>query len=39
MLARNPSLLVHLGNQFDGEFFIAGVNGLYYTGEFVYTNL
>ena len=39
MLARNPSLLFHLGNQVDCDFPIAGVNGAHYTGEFVYTNL
>ena len=39
MIARNPSLLLYLGNQVDGEFPIAGVNGAYYTGEFVYINL
>ena len=39
MIARNLSLLLYLGNQVDGEFPIAGVNGAYYTGEFVYINL
>ena len=39
MRSRNLPLLFFLGNQVDGEFPIAGVNGAYYTGEFVYTNL
>ena len=39
MLSRNLPLLVSLGNQFDGDFPIAGVNGACYTGEFVYINL
>ena len=38
MHARNSSLLFNVHNQVDGEFSIAGVNGAYNTGEFVYTD-